>query len=153
MKTLLPILFASIAAVGNAMFALGQKKSSGFDNGLLFVSASALVAFLCSILLSPLAGQFDIEQVVKLHWKASLLSGVGLFLTLFGFNLLYSRFGVSQYVLYAVIAIITTTLIVGVLWLREPINIFHKMAIALALVAVVLLAMAPFVSRWSSPPF
>lgn len=120
------------------MFALGQKKSADSPNGLLFVSASALVAFLCSTLLSPLMGEFDTEQVVKLHWKAILLSGVGLCLTYIGFNLLYSKFGVSQYVLYAVISIITTTLIVGVLWLREPINIFHKMAIALALVAVVL---------------
>jgi len=36
MKNLLPIVFASIAAIGNAMFALGQKKASGVENGLLF---------------------------------------------------------------------------------------------------------------------
>jgi len=32
MKSLLPIIFATIAAIGNAMFALGQKKSSGVEN-------------------------------------------------------------------------------------------------------------------------
>ena len=37
MKILLPIVFATIAAIGNAMFALGQKKSAGVENGLLFV--------------------------------------------------------------------------------------------------------------------
>ncbi len=136
MKIILPILFASVAAIGNAMFALGQKKSADFDNGLLIVGASALVAFLCSALFSPLMGEFDIGNVVKLYWKSVLLSGIGLFFTYLGFNLLYSKFGVSQYVLYAVISIITTTVIVGVLWLKEPINIYHGIAIALAIVAV-----------------
>jgi hypothetical protein len=42
MKSFLPIFFASIAAIGNAMFALGQKKSAGVENGLLFVGISAL---------------------------------------------------------------------------------------------------------------
>ena len=37
MKILLPIFFATIAAVGNAMFALGQKRSVNAENGLLFV--------------------------------------------------------------------------------------------------------------------
>jgi len=50
------------------------------------------------------------------------LSGVGLFLTYPGFNLLYSRYGASQYVLYAVLSIITTTIIVGIWWLKEPVR-------------------------------
>lgn len=136
MKIILPILFASIAAIGNAMFALGQKKSADFANGILFVGASALVAFLCSVLFSPIMGELDIGILVKLHWKSVLLSGSGLFLTYLGFNLLYTKFGVSQYALYAVISIITTTIIVGILWLREPINKYHVIAIALAVVAV-----------------
>jgi drug/metabolite transporter (DMT)-like permease len=138
MDVLLPILFALIAAVGNAMFALGQKQSTSFGNGLAFVSASALVAFLCSALFSPFMGELDIGALAKLHWRPILLSGGGLFLTYLGFNLLYSKFGVSQYVLYAVISIITTTIIVGILWLKEPVNAYHKLAIALAVVAVVL---------------
>jgi len=138
MKIILPILFALIAAVGNAMFALGQKKSASFDNGLLFIAASALIACLLAAMISPLTGGIDLGEVVRNHWKALLLSGGGLFLTYLGFNLLYSKFGVSQYVLYAVISIITTTIIVGVFWLKEPINLYHKIAIALAVVAVFL---------------
>jgi len=138
MKIIWPILFALIAAIGNAMFALGQKKSANFDNGLLFVGASAFVAFLCAILLSPFMGKIDLGNLAKLHYKAVMLSGGGLFFTYFGFNILYSKYGVSQYALYAVISIITTTVIVGVLWLKEPINVYHKIAIALAVVAIIL---------------
>jgi drug/metabolite transporter (DMT)-like permease len=138
MNIILPITFALIAAIGNSMFALGQKKSADFDNGLLIVAASALIACLLATVFSPLMGEIDIRGVARNHWKAILLSGSGLFLTYLGFNLLYSKFGVSQYVLYAVISIITTTVIVGALWLKEPINIYHKSAIALAIVAVFL---------------
>jgi drug/metabolite transporter (DMT)-like permease len=40
--------------------------------------------------------------------------------------------------LYAVISIITTTIIVGILWLQEPVNLYHKLAISLAIAAVIL---------------
>ncbi len=136
MKILLPILFATIAAIGNAIFALGQRKSANVENGLLFISVSALIAFLFVLSLAPFVGVFDVGDMVKENWKNILLSGFGLFLTYLGFNLLYTRYGVSQYVLYAVISIITTTIIIGVCWLKEPINIYHKIAIILAIVAV-----------------
>jgi drug/metabolite transporter (DMT)-like permease len=138
MKSLLPIVFATIAAVGNAMFALGQRKSAGVENGLLFVGVSALVAVLFALLFAPLVGALDVGHTLKEHWPAVLLSGLGLFLTYLGFNLLYSRYGASQYVLYAVLSIITTTIVVGILWLKEPVNLYHKIAIAMAIAAVVL---------------
>ncbi|OPX97799.1 MAG: EamA-like transporter family protein [Syntrophorhabdus sp. PtaB.Bin006] len=137
MKSLLPIIFATIAAVGNAMFALGQKKSAGIENGLLFVGISALVAVLLAFFFTPLIGTLDVGSTLRGNWKAVLLSGLGLFLTYLGFNLLYSKFGASQYVLYAVISIITTTIIVGIFWLKEPVNVYHKIAIAMAIAAVI----------------
>lgn len=136
MKIILPILFALIAAVGNAFFAYGQKKSASFDNGFLIVAASALVACLFATVFSPFMGEMNVGDMMKGYWKPLLFSGGGLFLTYLGFNLLYSRFGVSQYVLYAVISIITTTVVVGLIWLREPVNRFHIIAIILAIVAV-----------------
>jgi drug/metabolite transporter (DMT)-like permease len=134
----LPILYATIAAIGNALFALGQRKAAGVENGLLFVGFSALVAMSCALICAPLIGTVDVGLTVRVHWKAILGSGLGLFLTYLGFNLLYTRFGASQYALYAVISILTTTIGVGILWLREPVTIYHKLAIALALAAVVL---------------
>jgi drug/metabolite transporter (DMT)-like permease len=138
MKILLPIVFAAIAAIGNAVFALGQKKSAGVENGLLFVGVSALTAALCALFLAPLLGPFDVGGMLKENSKAVLLSGFGLFLTYLGFNLLYSRYGVSQYILYAVLSIITTTIVVGIFWLKEPVNLYHKIAIAMAIAAIVL---------------
>lgn len=138
MKSILPIAFATIAAVGNAMFALGQRKSAGVENGLLFVGISALVAVLCALVFAPLVGVFAFGNTLKGNWEAVLWSGFGLFLTYLGFNLLYSRYGASQYALYAVISIITTTIIVGIWWLQEPVNMYHKIAIALAFASVIL---------------
>ncbi len=137
MKSLLPIVFATVAAVGNAMFALGQRKSAGVENGLLFVGLSAVVAVLCAFVFAPLVGVFAPGNTLKGNWEAVLLSGVGLFLTYLGFNLLYTRYGAAQYALYAVISIITTTIIVGIWWLQEPVNLYHKVAVALAIAAVV----------------
>jgi drug/metabolite transporter (DMT)-like permease len=86
---------------------------------------SALVAVLLALFFAPLVGAFDMENTLRDNWKAVLLSGLGLFLTYLGFNLLYSRYGASQYVLYAVLTIITTTSIVGIWWLKEPVNLYH----------------------------
>jgi len=138
MRSLLPIAFATIAAVGNAMFALGQRKSAGVENGLLFVGISALVAVVCALVFAPLVGAVALGNTLKGNWEAVCLSGVGLFLTYLGFNLLYSRYGASQYALYAVISIITTTIIIGIWWLQEPVNMYHKLAIGLAIAAVIL---------------
>jgi len=138
MKILLAITFATIAACGNAMFALGQKNSAGVQNGFLFVGMSAMVAVILAFILAPVIGTVDVTNTLKSSWKAVLLSGIGLFLTYLGFNLLYSRYGVSYYILYAVISIITTTIIIGIFWLKEPVNIYHMIAIALAIVAVIL---------------
>ncbi len=138
MRFLLPIFFAAVAAIGNALFALGQRRSAGVENGLLFTSLVAFTAFFLAFIFSPLLGAFDISKTVQTNWKNILISGTGLSLTYFGFNLLYTRYGVSQYALYAVISIITTVVIVGLLWLKEPVNIYHKIAIILALAAVIL---------------
>jgi drug/metabolite transporter (DMT)-like permease len=138
MKSLLPIIFAAIAAIGNAIFALGQKKSAGAKNGLLLVGVSALVAALFAFFSAPLVGAFDLGDTLRENWKAVLLSGLGLFLTYLGFNLLYTRYGASHYILYAVLSIVTTTIVVGIFWLKEPVNVYYKLAIAMAMAAVVL---------------
>ena len=49
MDVVLPVVFATIAAIGNAVFALGQKQSAGAANGLLFVAALAGLAMLAAL--------------------------------------------------------------------------------------------------------
>lgn len=140
MKIVLMILFASIAAVGNGLFAFGQKQSAGVSNGLLYVSASAMVACLLALIASPISGALCVEELFN-NTRTIAISGIGLFLTYLGFNLLYSRFGVSPYVLYAVISILTTTVIVGFFMLKEPINAYHMTAIVTAVITVVLFSL------------
>jgi len=106
-------------------------------NGLLFVSASAMVACLLALLASPAVGPVSFESF-RQNWGLVIVSGVGLFFTYLGFNLLYSNFGVSPYILYAVISIVTTTVIVGFLLLKEPVNAYHMAAIVAAIVTVIL---------------
>ena len=115
MDAVLTVAYAEIAAIGNALFALGQKQSSGSGNGLLFVALSAFVAFALAVVCAPLVGPFGAGTLIRDQWRSLLLSGVGLFLTYVGFHLLYSRFGTSPYVVYAALAIITTTVGVGFL--------------------------------------
>lgn len=138
MKILLPVVFATIAALGNALFTLGQKKSANVENELLFISICVFITFITAFCTAPFTGEFNIINTVKSNWRASCLSGIGLFFTFLGFNLLYSKYGATQYVLYAVISIITTTLLVGVLWLKETVNAYHMIAMVLALFAVIM---------------
>ena len=137
MDAVLTVAFAAIAAVGNAMFALAQRQSAGVANWLLFVGASALIAFALSAVCAPLLGPLEAGALIRGQWRSLLLSGAGLFLTYVGFNLLYSRFGTSPYVVYAALAIITTSVGVGYLYLREPVNHYHIAAILLAAAAIV----------------
>lgn len=141
MSLVLPVLFALIAAIGNAVFAYAQKQATGEVNGLLFVGLSALAAMALSLLGAPLLGRFDPVSLVKTAPGPILLGGAGLFLTYLGFNLLYTRFGASAYVLYAALSILTTTLVVGGLILKEPMNIYHFAAIVLAVGAVVMFSL------------
>ena len=64
--------------------------------------------------------------------------GVGFFVTFLGFFLLYSRLGASYYIVYAVLAIITTSIGVGVLVFKEPFNGYHVSALLFAIVSIVL---------------
>jgi drug/metabolite transporter (DMT)-like permease len=137
MNIVLTVSFAATAALGNALFALGQRQSSGTTNSLLFVALSAGVAFALTLACAPLFGPFEPGALLRSHWRTLLFSGVGLFMTYVGFNLLYARFGTSPYVIYAALAIITTTVGVGFWYLHEPVNRYHVTAVLLAVAAIV----------------
>ncbi|MTI31782.1 EamA family transporter [Xanthovirga aplysinae] len=138
MKIVGPLLFALIAAVGNAMYAAGQKKADISANNLAFIAISALIAALLALSVAPILGPPQYKAILKYNWFWTLLSGTGLLITFLGFNILYSRYGASHYVLYAVLSIITTAIIVGVIIFKENINLFHWMALGAAIIAIVL---------------
>ena len=134
--------FALLAAVGNALFAMGQKKTEGIGNSLVVIALSATVCLVLTLLFIAITGGFG-ELVVGITGNKIwiTLSGFGLFLTYLGFNLLYSRFGTTAYVLYAAMSVLTTSFIVGVLILKESVNIFHILAGAAALLSIALFSL------------
>jgi drug/metabolite transporter (DMT)-like permease len=141
MNALLILSYAAIAAIGNALFAVGQRQSSGTGNGLLFVALCAFVAFALALGCAPLFGPFEPAALIRGQWRSLLAGGGGLFLTYVGFNLLYGRFGTSPYVVYAALAIVTTTVGVGFLYLREPVNPYRIAAVLLAVAAIMVFSL------------
>lgn len=137
MKTFVPLLLTLVAAIGNGFYAWGQRKATGTMNSLLVVAGSAALAAVLALLASPLVGPVS-RQGIRQAAIPVLWSGFGLFLCYLGFNLLYTRYGTAYYVVYAALAIITTTVVVGFIINGEPVNRFHLASLATALLTVVL---------------
>lgn len=133
---------ALLAAVGNALFAFGQRRAEPATNPFLFVFSALLVCAVAFAFTIPFFDRTDLAGYVRRNAPWILTSGVGFYLTFIGFYFLYTRFGASFYVLYAVLSIITTSIIVGLVIFREPVNRYHLAAIGTALITVVLFAIA-----------
>ena len=138
MKILGPLLFAFIAAFGNALFAAGQKKAIGFDNSFVFIALTVIVCVALTLLAAPLLGPTNYLSSLKENWIWAIVSGIGLFLTCLGFNLLYTKYGASHYILYAVISIITTAIVVGVVLFKESFNVYHWLAFGGSIITIFL---------------
>ncbi len=133
--------FALIAAIGNAVYALGQRKGADVENGFIFIALTALVAMTLLFLVTPFIGQTNYVATFKNSYQWILVSGCGVAITFVGFNLLYTKYGASHYLLYAVLSIITTSILVGVMYFREPFNGYHWGSLALSVATVVLFSM------------
>ena len=104
----------------------------------IFPTCILIISIILIAFAVPYFGQSNYGEVIKENWYFALLSGFGLFLTYVGFNLLYSKYGVSSYVLYAVLSILTTSIFVGVVLFKESFNTYHWLALCTAIVTVVL---------------
>ena len=138
MNMLGPLAFALIAAIGNAIFATGQKKALPLDNPFTFIALSVIICAFITVSFAALMGQPNYTDAIKQNGYWAVLSGVGLFCTYLGFSLLYSRYGASNYILYAVLSIITTSVIVGVVVLKETFNVYHWLALLTSIVTIAL---------------
>jgi drug/metabolite transporter (DMT)-like permease len=129
------------------MFAMGQKKAFSLDNPLVFIALSAILCVVLTVCFAPFLGSTNYVETFKNNSNWVALSGVGLFLTYLGFNLLYSNYGASNYILYAVLSIITTTVIVGLLVFKEIFNIYHWLALSTAVLTIGLFTFGNYVSK------
>ena len=142
-----PLLFAAFSAAGNALFALGQKRAEIAENPFVFlVLALITCVFLFSASLPFLPRTNTINYLSK-NYPWILISGIGFYVTFIGFYFLYTRYGASFYVLYAVLSIISTSIVVGVLFFKENFNLYHSLSIVLAIATVVLFAIGQSVAQ------
>jgi drug/metabolite transporter (DMT)-like permease len=125
-----------LAAVGNGFFAFGQRKAAGVENSFVFITAALVVCVALCMVSAPFFGPVNYGGTLKQNLNWAAMSGVGLFLTYIGFNILYSQYGAASYILYAVLSIITTSVIVGAWLLRENLNLYHWLAVLTALATV-----------------
>ncbi|TQV80480.1 EamA family transporter [Denitrobaculum tricleocarpae] len=135
-----PVLFATLAAVGNAIFVYGQRGAATSANPFLFMGF-AVLACLAFFAVAVLVYRTPEDTAyVAANWRMILLSGFGFFVTFVGFFLLFNKYGASQYTLYAVISILTTSIGVGVFLYRESINAYQIAGTAFAVAAIILFA-------------
>ncbi len=128
--------FAGIAAIGNAVFVYGQRGSGQSNNPFLFICGAVSICTLLFLTASFIyKTNSDIPYIIS-NYRNILISGIGFFITFIGFYLLYSRFGASYYIVYAVLSIITTSIGVGVICYKEPFNIYHLGALFLAILSI-----------------
>lgn len=132
------LIFAGIAALGNALFVYGQRRAPIAQNPFLFTAGAVLVCTLTFIAASLIFGTQDDLGYLSNHRSSILISGLGFFITFVGFYLLYSRFGAVYYAVYAALSIMTTSVGVGVILYKESLNYYQITAMFLAILAVVL---------------
>jgi drug/metabolite transporter (DMT)-like permease len=132
------LLFAGIAAIGNALFVYGQRKSTTATNPFIFMTGAVIVCSILFVTISTIFRNGEETGYLSSNLQSIITSGVGFFITFIGFYLLYSQFGALYYVVYAVLSIITTSLVVGVLIFKEPFNAYQSAALILAILAIAL---------------
>jgi len=133
-----PLLFATLAAVGNAFFVYGQRGVTPSPNPFLFVLGAIVTCLLLFMVAAFIYRSAGDAAYVGANLGMIAFSGLGFFLTFVGFFLLYNNYGAAQYTLYAVISILTTSLGVGVLIYKEDFNIYKVAAMVLAIGAIAL---------------
>ena len=132
------LLLALLAAAGNAIFVFGQKKAVGVQS-IGFVAIATAVATICLIVVMLMQPGFihELKSEVRTNLRWGAVSGFGLAVTYIGFYWLYTRFGASYYVLYAVLSILSTAILVGVVIFHEPFGTWRWLSLILAIASVI----------------
>ena len=138
---LIPLLLASLSAVGNALFAFGQKRSEVSENPFIFLIFTLCVCLFLFSVTAALMPKVSLQDYLSRNIRWIAVSGMGFYMTFTGFYFLYTRFGASYYLLYAVLSILTTSIVVGVLYFKESFNIYHGLAVVAAIATVVLFSL------------
>ena len=127
-----------MAACGNALFVYGQRAASPSANPFLF-TLGATASGVMLLFVATLAWQSSGNAAYLADNALNVaFGGIGFFVTYLGFFLLFSRYGASQYALYATLSILTTSIGVGVVVFREQLNLYQAVAMILAIASIAL---------------
>ena len=124
---------ALAAAMGNALVALGQKKAASFSNPFFFGAFSLLLASAALFAVAFInnnckgLGQYTAGNM---QWFA--VSATGLFILNIFLYILFRSYGASYYTLYAILAIATTSVLLGVFIFYEKMNGYYRASLAFA---------------------
>ena len=141
------LIFAGVAAVGNALFVYGQRRASNAANPFIFMTGAVIVcSFLFIIATTASRTQSEITYLSN-NLPNVCLAGAGLFVTFVGFYFLYTQYGAVYYVVYAVISIITTSIIVGVFIFKEPFSPLQVGGLILALLSILMFSLGQTITE------
>lgn len=139
--------FALLAAFGNAIFVYGQKRVEVVNNPAyfyLFALTVCLLLFIITLIFWP---KIQSSSYFIRNWAGIMAGGIGCYITYVGFYFLFTKFGASYYSLYAVVSILTTSILVGVFFFREPFNLYYGVSIVTALLTVLFFALGQQFNR------
>lgn len=130
--------FALLASIGNAVFVFAQRRSVPSASPFLFIIFSLSVCVITLCVVSIFLPKTDLLKSFSENFKWIVLCGLGLAITYIGFYYLYSKYGATYYILYAILSFITTSVIVGIILLKENFNMYYVLSIICAVVTLYL---------------
>ena len=136
-EIVVPFILALIAAFGNAIVTIGHKNASDYDNPFFFGAFSLLLA---SIGLFVIAFFYKTEQLYQYvigNFKWFVAAGLGMLILNVFLYFLYRGYGANSYTLYAILAIITTSIGVSIFYYNEKMNMYYLASLIFAVITVV----------------
>lgn len=130
-------LWALLAAVGNGIYVYGTKRAETGSNPYLFIAGVLVCAAALVAAMTATAPPTDAGALLQRTWPFMLIAGFGAAVTFVGFQGLFSNHGAGPYAVYAMFALLTTSIGVGVLLFKENFNIYHGLAMVCALASLV----------------
>lgn len=135
-EIVVPFLLALIAALGNAIVTIGHKNASNYDNPFFFGAISLLMASLGLFAIAFFYKTEHLYQYVVGNLKWFALAGLGMLILNVFLYFLYRGYGANSYTLYAILAIITTSIGVSVFYYNERMNMYYLTSLIFAVITV-----------------
>lgn len=131
-----PLMLAMAAAVGNALVAIGQKKAPAPSNPFLFGSLTMGFASVVLFLFSYCYTQVPNSGFSRSHLAWATVSATGMVLLQVFLFFLYRTYGASYYSLYAVLAIVTTSVVAGIWFFEEAFTTNLALSLVFAFISI-----------------